>query len=727
MKINNFMKKYKENKKAFTLVELMGVLVIIGALSAILIPVISKTLKENKEKVYQVQLQNIILASKNFGSDNPFILPVEKNEVIYVTLGQLISKGYIEPEIINPLTNEEFSKCLIIEIRKLDQGYNYAVDESSLTIKECNIGNSEILITGPTNKYIKDKMTSKYIITIGSENPEDTLTKYDYDIDNSKIGLTGTAHEDAKYSIEGSLGVYTLTIEGGATEGELGFVLNPGSIKDEYGNNVIGNTAKAPSENIIVDNTAPECGEWKGQGTTWSNTRTITMTGIDSGVGVDDSKSFKKTYNIGEITTDSLSHTVEDKLGNSRTCSIASANIYVDAVAPTIVVKAYENNNGVAKGSVLANKTNDNIEITDWKNYEYYFDFAGSSDSASGIKSEKWEWNTTGKKDLDTGIAATENHNGIVNKILSSEGNRYGRLTLTDNVGNSRTVTVNVKIDKSGPSAPSLILTHSRDASKADGSQATVYTNNTWTNKEIYLTDARKTPFNGPSSTDNFSGVKEYQISKDNKNWTTYNYVYANDIYVIKTEGTAFRYLRAIDNAGNISSVTTKTIKIDRTQPTIAYSGTCSFTGTTIKRCDKFTLNDNSGDSINLYRSHCSLASETIHANYCEWRSARFRVQSFFQNKTFFTDGNITDNKTVWHGGKDNATFFNQYGDKVAQPAIASGTTMQLNALMDGTIEYAFIACDKAGNCTPRTPQTSICYIRVGTDSKATNKLECGS
>ena len=57
MKVINDMKKTIKKKKAFTLVELMGVLVIIGVLSAILIPVISKAIKDNKEKVYQSQLQ----------------------------------------------------------------------------------------------------------------------------------------------------------------------------------------------------------------------------------------------------------------------------------------------------------------------------------------------------------------------------------------------------------------------------------------------------------------------------------------------------------------------------------------------------------------------------------------------------------------------------------------------------------------------------------------------
>ena len=38
-----------EKRKAFTLIELMGVLVIIGILTVILVPVINNTIKNNKQ------------------------------------------------------------------------------------------------------------------------------------------------------------------------------------------------------------------------------------------------------------------------------------------------------------------------------------------------------------------------------------------------------------------------------------------------------------------------------------------------------------------------------------------------------------------------------------------------------------------------------------------------------------------------------------------------------
>ena len=93
-------------KNGFTLVELMGVLVVIGLLSLIIIPIFSNLLKKQKEDQYAQQIASIELSTKNFGSDNLFVLPNEDGDSMYITIGQLRGLGYIDKTII--IYNEEF-------------------------------------------------------------------------------------------------------------------------------------------------------------------------------------------------------------------------------------------------------------------------------------------------------------------------------------------------------------------------------------------------------------------------------------------------------------------------------------------------------------------------------------------------------------------------------------------------------------------------------------------
>ena len=116
-----------EKRKAFTLIELMGVLVIIGILTVILVPVINNTIKNNKQQLYDNQLEMIRLAARNLATDNTYILPEEDGDEIYITLGQLRAMGYAEGTIIDPLTNENFSDNLIVMIIKKGNDYDYVI------------------------------------------------------------------------------------------------------------------------------------------------------------------------------------------------------------------------------------------------------------------------------------------------------------------------------------------------------------------------------------------------------------------------------------------------------------------------------------------------------------------------------------------------------------------------------------------------------------------------
>lgn len=116
------------NKKAFTLVELIAVLVLLGVLGLIATITISNELKENKETLYNIQIDNIKRSAQTWASDNVFSLPDQDGEFIILTLGELKQQGLSE-DIINPKTNEPFLDSLQIKITLVENSYTYEVIE----------------------------------------------------------------------------------------------------------------------------------------------------------------------------------------------------------------------------------------------------------------------------------------------------------------------------------------------------------------------------------------------------------------------------------------------------------------------------------------------------------------------------------------------------------------------------------------------------------------------
>ena len=115
--------------KGFTLAELLGVIIILGVIALISITAITNTMKENKEELYNIQINNIIVGAKTWASSHVFELPEQDGESITLTLAELKQDGFVESDITNPKTNELFSNDLKVKITKIDNNYNYEVIE----------------------------------------------------------------------------------------------------------------------------------------------------------------------------------------------------------------------------------------------------------------------------------------------------------------------------------------------------------------------------------------------------------------------------------------------------------------------------------------------------------------------------------------------------------------------------------------------------------------------
>lgn len=124
------------NKKGFTLVELLGVVAILAMLGLVIVPVISNVLSDNKEKLYDVQINNIKSGASSFVAENIFDINISSGDSVGITLGDLKNLGYIDEDIKDPITRNNFSDDLAIVIANQSGVFTYTVCTEGVS---CNL------------------------------------------------------------------------------------------------------------------------------------------------------------------------------------------------------------------------------------------------------------------------------------------------------------------------------------------------------------------------------------------------------------------------------------------------------------------------------------------------------------------------------------------------------------------------------------------------------------
>lgn len=83
------------NNKAFTLIELLAVIIVLSLLMVIAVPTISSVTKTTRESAYETKVKNIISAAKLYGQDNYGLIKNKTNSQLKIKVSDLISKEYL--------------------------------------------------------------------------------------------------------------------------------------------------------------------------------------------------------------------------------------------------------------------------------------------------------------------------------------------------------------------------------------------------------------------------------------------------------------------------------------------------------------------------------------------------------------------------------------------------------------------------------------------------------
>lgn len=148
-------------EKGFTLVELLGVLIILTIIILVLFPTISTYINNTKEKSFDSEMKIITTSLKNYAEGHKEILPLGEGEYVVLTLGQLKDFGIVNSILKNPLDGKQISDSMEVRITKHNASYTYEVDETSISPRDDDLLSPTITLKGNLLKYydINDNYT----------------------------------------------------------------------------------------------------------------------------------------------------------------------------------------------------------------------------------------------------------------------------------------------------------------------------------------------------------------------------------------------------------------------------------------------------------------------------------------------------------------------------------------------------------------------------------------
>lgn len=159
--------------KAFTLVELLCVIIILAVISIIIFPNIGEIIGASKTSLKEVQINDIKKAAEKWAVDHPELLDKYHLNVSYLKLDDIQRMGYLEADdIIDPLTQNKMNGCVKIEYNQKIKQYQFEYSEddclkTAQSIKDKNLGSIQYIYS---NRQLNiDTANSNQLIPTGLE------------------------------------------------------------------------------------------------------------------------------------------------------------------------------------------------------------------------------------------------------------------------------------------------------------------------------------------------------------------------------------------------------------------------------------------------------------------------------------------------------------------------------------------------------------------------------
>ena len=145
-------------KKGFTLIEIIAVIILLGTISLLIIPILTDSIKNSKQDLYDAQIKEIELAAEKWAYKNMDLLPNVEGDKKTITLLQLKQQGLFPLDVKDPRTGELIPNTTAIEITFKSNNYIYDVIEPVVEDSDDNYVDDKapiMVLNGEALEYVQ--------------------------------------------------------------------------------------------------------------------------------------------------------------------------------------------------------------------------------------------------------------------------------------------------------------------------------------------------------------------------------------------------------------------------------------------------------------------------------------------------------------------------------------------------------------------------------------------
>ncbi len=532
------------NKKGFTLIELISVIVILALLVVIIVPTTSRVLKKSNQSVDKVTKNNVIAAARNWATDNKNSLPKSGSKIISVL--QLQSLGYIDKNIKLASGENINEQCIKITNDTKDGGrprykYEYldnCTGSSDLVLKATTSSGDEQPSGQCTNQNILMSVITDYQGSYSWQRNNTLISDVSSNNYLTKVAQNQEIKDTYKVLLNAEDGIHSATYV---------------ACVDKKAPDIKLTTAISETNNLTI-NLADNLSGLSGYAVTTSSETPTTWTSISG----------KSSQVIKSLAAGTYYVYAKDNAGN-----INSQMVEVPKIQFTLTY----NYNNATGGNTQANKTVTYNQAygtlpTPTRAYTVSYNSNGGSTASSATATytfNGWYKESAFTNQVTSSTIYNINSNSTIYAKWTSSQVTLPSTTKTGYTfagwysDSALTKSVGAAGAKYTPTSNITLYAKFIDNIKPTKPNITNSSNGNWTNKNVVVT---------VTSTDAGSGIDHYEWY-ENGAWTTRALTTTNGKGTITytAERNATIQFRAVDKAGNISDVSTTTVKIDLTPP----------------------------------------------------------------------------------------------------------------------------------------------------------------